>query len=254
MFKYLRAKWRAGSATTWFFCVRHWLWPLLAPRFIILLGPPGIGKGTLAGRLATALGIRQMSPGDAFRREKAANTALAKVVSEAMASGGLVQDDITMEVVRRELTRPRYWRGGILDGVPRNLAQAKLLQSMLEDWGCSVALVVSMEMDEADEEKLIDRLENRLTCSNKSCGRTYNLKSDPPRQAGCCDLCSSHLYRRADDVRAVIQQRLATFRRETRPVTGFYKGNDSLLVVKPISMTKAEVLAAVLSRLSPAKK
>jgi adenylate kinase len=245
----LLTKWKAKLGSMVFSSVQGWLWAVSPPRFIILLGPPGIGKGTLAARLATALRIRQMSTGDAFRREKAANSDLAKIINDVIARGGLVDDDITMAVVRRELMQPCYLRGAILDGVPRNLSQARLLERMLETWGCDVALVVVMEMDEAEEEQLIIRLENRLTCSNKSCGRTYNLKSDLPRREGHCDACNGPLYKRSDDVREVIQARLATYRKETKPVTGFYADGDSMVVVKPISMTKEEVLAAVMRKL-----
>src|ERR1700733_2798093 len=244
----LLAKWKTGLGSMFSYCVQHCLWAVCPPRFIVLLGPPGIGKGTLAVRLAKALRIRQMSTGDAFRREKATNTELAELIKDALARGVLVDDDITMKVVRRELMRPRYWRGAILDGVPRNLAQAKLLQSMLSGWGSKVSLVVVMEMDEAEKEQLIDRLESRLTCTNKTCGHTYNLKSDRPRQEGRCDACGSPLYKRADDVREVIEERLATYRDETKPVTGFYQDRDSVVVVRPMSMTKEEVLAAVMRK------
>jgi adenylate kinase len=247
----LLTKWKAKLGSMVFSCVQSLLWAVLPPRFIILLGPPGIGKGTLAGNLAATLRIRQMSTGDAFRREKAANSELSKIINDVIARGGLVDDHITMAVVRRELMQTCYLRGAILDGVPRNLSQARLLRNMLKSWGCKVALVVVMEMDEAEEEQLIVRLENRLTCSNKSCGRTYNLNSDLPRREGHCDACDSPLYKRPDDVRAVIQARLATYRKETKPVTGFYADvADSLVIVKPISMTKEEVLATVMRQLS----
>jgi len=226
-----------------FFLVRTLLWRVRKPRYGILLGPPGAGKGTLATQLAPALRLSHLSTGDVFRREKANNTEFGKQVKSHLANGTLVPDALTLAIVRKELCRPRYWFGGILDGFPRTVPQAEQLELMLAHWGASVEFTVSLDVDEAD---LIDRLSNRLTCTNKACGRSYNLKSEPPREAGICDVCHAVVAQRDDDVPEVISGRLQTYRTETQPLCIYYQDRDVLVFVKPTGdMTKQEVFVLV---------
>lgn len=223
-----------------FFLIRC-VWFILPPRFIILLGGPGAGKGTLATQLAPALGLAHLSTGDAFRRELAAKTKFAEQVESYIKAGKLVPDDLTLQIVRRELMRLRYWRGAVFDGFPRTRAQAEMLTQLLESWGVKVERVILLEVEEP---VLIERLSLRRTCSNKSCGRSYHLKYEPPKEADICDACKSPLYQRSDDVPEVIRERIETYRRESKPLCDYYQGN--LVSVKStLGMTKEEVFAKV---------
>lgn len=224
-----------------FFFTRNVLWRLRKPRFIVLMGGPGAGKGTLAAQLAPSLGIAHLSTGDAFRRELATQSDFAKQVESYIKAGKLVPDHLTIQVVRRELQQRRFRRGAVLDGFPRTLEQAQMLDALLTGWGASVERVVLLEVDEP---VLIERLSLRRTCSNKSCGRSYHLKYEPPKEAGICDVCKSPLYQRSDDVPEAISERLVTYRRESKPLCDYYQGN--LVSVRSTQgTTKEEVFALV---------
>ncbi len=226
-----------------FYLVRTLFWRFRKPRYIILLGPPGSGKGTLATQLAPALRIKAMSTGDVFRREKAANTKFGRQVKAHLADGSLVPDSLTLAIVRRELIRPRYWFGAIEDGFPRTIAQAEQFELLLAKWGVSVEWTVLLDVNDDD---LIDRLSNRRTCTNKSCGRTYNLKYERSVEAGICDVCHAPTAQRDDDVPEVISARLRTYREETQPLCNYYQVRNVLVSVHPTGdMTKQEVFVLV---------
>jgi adenylate kinase len=226
-----------------FFVVRNVFWRFRKPRYFILLGPPGSGKGTLATQLAPELRIRAMSTGDVFRREKAGNTKFGKQVKAHLADGTLVPDPLTLAIVRRELIRPRFWFGAIEDGFPRTIPQAIAFDALLAQWGASVEWTVLLDVDDDD---LVDRLSNRRTCTNKACGRTYNLKYEPSVEAGICDVCHSATAQRDDDVPEVISARLRTYREETKPLCNYYQDRKVLASVHPTgAMTKQEVFALV---------
>lgn len=226
-----------------FLVVRKLLWRFRRPRYFILLGPPGSGKGTLATKLAPALRVRAMSTGDVFRREKAEQTNFGKQVMAHLADGTLVPDALTLAIVRRELTRPRYWFGAMEDGFPRTQEQATQFDALLASWGASVETVVLLDVDDDD---LIDRLSNRRTCTNRACGRTYNLKYGPPVKAGICDVCSAALAQRDDDVPHVVAARLRTYRVETKPLCNYYQDRKVLASFHPTGdMTAQEVFVLV---------
>jgi adenylate kinase len=226
-----------------FYMVRKLLWRFRRPRYFILLGPPGSGKGTLATKLAPALRVSAMSTGDVFRREKAEQTNFGKQVAAHLADGTLVPDALTVAIVRKELTRPRYWFGAMEDGFPRTPEQAIQFDLLLASWGVSVECVVLLDVDDDD---LVDRLSNRLTCSNRACGRTYNLKYGPPVKAGICDVCSAALVQRDDDVPEVISARLRTYRVETQPLCIYYQDRKVLASFHPTGeMTAQEVFLLV---------
>lgn len=238
-----------NSLGFWF--VRTFVWHIRRPRYIILLGPPGSGKGTLATQLAPAMRIRALSTGDVFRREKAANTSFGQQLKAHLANGTLVPDDLTLAIVRRELSRPRFWFGAMLDGFPRTVPQAASFDLLLKKWGASVESVVLLDVDDDD---LIDRLSNRRTCTNKACGRTYNLKYEPSVKAGICDVCSAATAQRDDDVPSVISARLRTYRAETQPLCSYYQDRKVLASVHPTGvMTKQDVFLLVTTVLGLAR-
>jgi adenylate kinase len=225
--------------------VRYVIWPICPAQFIVLLGGPGAGKGTLAKLLVPFLGLAHLSTGDVFRRERDNKTELGLKIQAYIDAGKLVPDEITIAVLRKELMRWKYRRGAILDGIPRTLTQAKLLDELLFGWGQSVNAVVLLDPDEA---VLIERLSFRLTCTNKACGRTYHLHTKPPKVPGICDACKSPLYQRKDDSKEVIPERLSTYRRESAPICEHY--GRGLVVVKPtLEETEQDVFNEVTTAL-----
>jgi adenylate kinase len=171
--------------------------------FIVLLGPPGAGKGTQAQRIAAATRLLHISTGDMFRENVRAGTELGKLVEPIMASGGLVPDDLTIRMLLERISRPDAAEGAMFDGFPRNVVQATALDEALASRGAKIdhALLISV----ADEE-LIARLGGRWICRN--CGTLYHERNDPPKTAGVCDKCGGELYQRDDDRPEVVRARL----------------------------------------------
>lgn len=215
-----------------FWWTRNVLWRLRKPTFIVLLGGPGAGKGTLAKQLSKKLGLAHLSTGDMLRREVANKTELGLSIQEKLASGALLDDSIVLALLHRELQQPARKRGAILDGIPRTLPQAQLLDQLLAAWRVKVDFAVSLE---PGVDTLIYRLSNRLTC--KKCGRTYHLVSKPPHVAGICDdeACLGALYQRPDDTPDAITERLSAYERESTPIREHY--GRGLIVVKPTKET-----------------
>ncbi len=229
------------------FVLRLIYWRRRNARYILILGGPGAGKGTMAVRLAPALGLPKLSMGDAFRREKDAGTEVGLKAAPYVAKGKLVPDELTTPVLAAELTQPKFIDGTIIDGLPRTRPQAVFLDSFLSRWGQEVELVIMLDVPEPD---LIERLSHRRTCSNKLCGRTYHLVMQPPREAGKCDACGHSLYQREDDVPDAIRERLAIFAVESKPIRDYYKTRGLLVNVqstnvKGIDAVFAEVMSAV---------
>lgn len=179
----------------------------------IFLGPPGAGKGTLAAQVAEEYGIPQISTGDIFRENIKNQTELGKKVKAILDSGGLVSDDVVLEIVEDRLKKDDCKNGFILDGFPRTIPQAEAFEKL----GIDVK-VVNFEVD---NDLIIARLSNRRVCKN--CEANYNVKFMPPKVEGKCDKCGGELFTREDDKLESITHRLEVYRKETEPLIEFYK-------------------------------
>ncbi len=213
------------------------------PTYLILIGPPGAGKGTQAVRLEQALGLKQVSSGDLFRENLKNETELGLLAKGYMEQGELVPDDVTIGMVRERISRADCAKGVILDGFPRTLEQAKALDEMLANQGNRISLVPILDV--ADEE-LMDRLTGRRVCRN--CGATYHLRFNPSRQAGVCDVCGGELYQRADDLPETVRNRLYVYYKQTSPLIGYYFARDLLVKIngqQNIDGVQRDLLAAV---------
>ena len=185
---------------------------------LILLGPPGAGKGTQAKRLVERLGIPQISTGDMLRAAVKDGSDLGKQVKGIMERGELVPDEIVVALFKERAARPDAREGFILDGFPRTVNQAEALGKILEEREAQIDHVVSIEVP---EEQLVARLSGRRTCRN--CQAMYHVESSPPEREGRCDQCGGELHQRADDNEATIRERLGVYERETAPLIAFYK-------------------------------
>jgi adenylate kinase len=207
---------------------------------LILLGPPGAGKGTQAKLLAAELRVPHISTGDMFRDHKARGTELGKTVDAIMASGGLVPDDVTNAMVKDRLARPDVAGGFILDGYPRTTAQAAYLDELLVAMGRKLDRAVSYEIA---QELLVDRMSGRRSCPK--CGAVYHVTANPPRQAGTCDREGTALVQRDDDKAETVARRLAEYEAKTAPLKRYYHERGSLSEVAGTG-TPDEVLASAL--------
>jgi adenylate kinase len=209
---------------------------------LVLLGPPGSGKGTQAKALAERFGVAHVSPGDIFRREVRAGTDLGRQVESAMASGGLVQDELTIELMEKSLSSLEGSGGFVLDGFPRNLSQALALDQILEKLGARLDAVVNLEVT---EEAITERARTRRVCS--VCGAPYNLTSQPPTIEGRCDRCAGTLTVRKDDGEETVRERCRVYRNHSEPLVEYYATRGSLVTVdgcrQPEKVTEAIVLA-----------
>lgn len=171
--------------------------------FVVLLGPPGAGKGTQAQRIAAARGLLHISTGDMFRENVKNGTELGKLAQAYMSKGELVPDEVTIEMLLERIGRDDAQKGAMFDGFPRNVVQAKALDEALASRGAKIdrAPFISVRDDE-----LIARLAGRWICRN--CGALYHQRNDPPRQEGTCDRCGGELYQRDDDRPDVVRTRL----------------------------------------------
>ncbi len=181
---------------------------------VILLGPPGCGKGTQGDRIEQSYGFPRISTGDLLRAEVAAETLLGLKARAVMESGELVSDAIVVEMIRERIFSPDCRRGYILDGFPRTIAQAESLSHMD---GSRPEAAIDIRVD---NDVLIERLSARRVCS---CGAVYNLKVKPPAEEGKCDVCGGSLFQRKDDDAGVIRERLRVYREQTEPLIVFYK-------------------------------
>jgi len=190
---------------------------------LVLLGPPGAGKGTQAAAVRDRLGIAHISTGDMLRGAIAAGTPLGRKAKQIVDGGNLVPDDVITEMVRERLGAPDVKRGFLLDGYPRNLDQAKSLDSILDGMGQKLDLVVSLKLSDAE---IVSRLSGRRTCDG--CGLPFHITSAPPKYSGICDYCGNTLSQRADDREEVILRRLAVYAAQTAPLGAFYRDKGVL--------------------------
>jgi adenylate kinase len=191
---------------------------------LVLVGPPGAGKGTQAEFIAAHLSVPKISTGDIFRANLAAGTALGLEAKRYMQSGQLVPDEVTINMVRSRLAEPDAAEGFLLDGFPRTLPQATALDKLLADLG--VALDVVLELI-VDNDEVIRRLSGRRTC--RSCEKIWHEAFDPPKNEGVCDRCGGELYQRDDDKPETVAERLRVYARDTAPLIDFYGAQGKLV-------------------------
>jgi adenylate kinase len=191
------------------------------PGPVLLLGAPGVGKGTQAKRLMDEFGIPQISTGDLLREHRRNHTPLGMVADELMATGQLVPDDLVNQMVATRLTEPDTERGYILDGFPRTLNQAEWLDGQLVNSALPVVAVSIV----VPERVLLERITGRLTCP--VCGSIYNRYSEPPAAEGVCDREGAKLVQRADDTEPVFYERMKAFEAKTAAVIEYYRAQDS---------------------------
>jgi adenylate kinase len=212
-------------------------------NFIVLLGPPGVGKGTQAKIVAETTGLPHISSGDLFRENIKNGTELGKMAQSFMNKGELVPDDVTIGMIRDRLSRPDCKAGALLDGFPRTAVQAVALGKLLAEFGGQVSIVPYITASAAT---LVDRLSGRWTC--KAQGHIFNEKSNPPRKPGVCDLDGSELYQRDDDKAETVTRRIQVYFAQTAPLIEYYRERKLLSEIngaRPIEQVSADLLAVV---------
>ena len=185
---------------------------------LLLMGPPGAGKGTQAAELVKKFSIPQISTGDMFRAAVKEGTELGKKAKACMDAGTLVPDEVTIGIVRERLAKDDCKNGFMLDGFPRTVEQADALAKILDELGMKLTKVLNIHVPAED---LIERAVGRRIC--KSCGATYHVKFNPPKKDSQCDNCGGELYQRGDDNEETMKTRLATYESSTRPLIEYYK-------------------------------
>ncbi len=216
------------------------------PAYIVLLGPPGAGKGTQAQIISEKLGLPHISSGDIFRENLKSQTELGKLAKGYMDRGELVPDDLTIAMIRERLVRPDCAQGALLDGFPRTVAQANALDGMLDGFNGKVNAVPYINVPES---VLVERLTGRWTCRAE--GHVFHEKFNPPKMAGVCDYDGSELYQRDDDKAETVTNRIRVFLNQTMPLIEYYQQAGSLLEVdgtQSIDKVGIDLLAGLASR------
>ncbi len=211
--------------------------------FIVLLGPPGAGKGTQAKLISVEKNLPHISSGDIFRENLKKETELGKVAGEYMYKGELVPDDVTIAMIQDRLSRPDCESGALLDGFPRTPAQAEALDAML---GAMNGKVVAVPYIKVGEDELITRLTGRWTCP--VCDRVYHVKFNPPNKPGICDDDGAELYQRDDDKVETVTNRILVYLDHTQPLINYYQDKGLLLEIdggQPIDAVSTDLLAAL---------
>lgn len=214
---------------------------------IVFLGPPGAGKGTQAKILIDRYGIPQISTGDMLREHRAKGTPLGKKAQEYMDKGQLVPDEIILGMVKERLSQSDCEKGFILDGFPRNVAQAEALDTLLSELNKKLDFALALIVP---DELLVERLTGRRTC--KSCGMMYHIKYKPPKVDGKCDVCGGELYQRPDDNEETVRNRLKVYHESTAPLIDYYK-NKGILREIDGSKSIEEITAQLISILEGKK-
>ena len=211
---------------------------------LILLGPPGAGKGTQAKLVQDKYKIVQLSTGDMLRAEVAAGSELGRKAKQIMDSGGLVPDDLIVKLISVRTAKPDCKNGFILDGFPRTIPQAEALDAMLRESGIKIDHVIEMRVD---DEAMVSRITGRYTCAK--CGAGYHDTLQAPKVKGTCDGCGGHEFtRRADDNAETVRARLKAYHAQTAPIAGYYakkgilKGVDGMAPIPEVTRQIAAVL------------
>lgn len=213
------------------------------PTYIVLLGPPGAGKGTQAEILAKKTNLAHVSSGDLFRENLKNQTDLGKLAQSYMHKGELVPDDVTINMIRERISRPDCEAGAILDGFPRTPAQADALEQMLKGFKGEVNLVPYIT---AAEHVLVERTSGRWTC--RAHGHIYHEKFNPPKQAGICDLDGSEVYQRDDDKVETVTKRIRVYLEQTMPLVEYYRKIGKLAEIdgtQAVEQVTKELLGAL---------
>jgi adenylate kinase len=211
--------------------------------FIVLLGPPGVGKGTQAKLISEKTGLPHISSGDLFRENIKNETELGKLAQSYMNKGDLVPDDITIGMIRARLSKPDCEKGALLDGFPRTTIQADALANLLGEFEGKVNFVPYIT---AAESTLIERLSGRWTC--KSQGHVFHEKHNPPQVEGVCDIDGSPLYQRDDDKAETVTRRIQVYLQQTAPLVAYYRERGLLSEIdgsQPIDKVTADLLAVL---------
>ncbi|MEV0842648.1 adenylate kinase [Actinocatenispora sera] len=212
---------------------------------LVLVGPPGAGKGTQAEFIASHLSVPKISTGDILRANVAEGTELGREAKGYMDAGELVPDQVVINMVRDRLAEPDAEDGFLLDGFPRTVPQAQELDKMLADLGTGLDLVLELVVE---EEEVIRRLSGRRTC--RGCGKIWHVEFDPPAVAGVCDRCGAELFQRDDDKPETIAERLRVYARDTQPLVAYYGvqgklvGLDAVGPVEDVTQRAYDALAS----------
>lgn len=210
---------------------------------LLIMGPPGAGKGTQAAELIKELKIPHISTGDMLREAVKQGTEMGKKAKEYMDKGQLVPDDVIIGVVKERLAQPDCKVGFLLDGFPRTLPQAEALDRTLKEMGIKLDAVINIRVP---REKIVDRITGRRVC--RSCGDTYHIVNKPPKEEGKCDKCGGELYQRSDDTAETVNKRLDVYEAQTQPLLEYYGKQGIVLDIngdQPINKVLEDILAAL---------
>jgi adenylate kinase len=210
---------------------------------IVLVGPPGAGKGTQAQFITTHLAIPKISTGDIFRYNVSQGTPLGRQAKEYMDRGDLVPDEVTIAMVRDRLGEEDAQDGFLLDGFPRNVPQAETLKKQLMDWDRRLTVVLELVVD---EDEVVRRLSGRRTC--RRCERVWHIMFDPPTRDGICDACGGELFQRDDDREETVRHRLEVYKKQTAPLVSYYADEGILIGIDatgPVEEITERALAAL---------
>lgn len=197
---------------------------------IVLVGPPGAGKGTQAVRLAEKLGVPHISTGDLFRANISRQTELGKLAKSYMDAGNLVPDEVTIAMAKDRMEQPDAENGFLLDGFPRNVSQAEALDELLQGEGIKLDAVLDLEVP---EEEVVKRIAGRRICRNDS-SHVFHETYSAPKKEGVCDVCGGELYQRDDDSEDTVRKRLEVYHTQTEPIIDYYKAQGLVVTISSL--------------------